>query len=212
VGVHRLIPERFVHGKVATNTLGLSDETKVKLLLLSWATSGSHSSETGITIEELVFGFPNAHIVNSAFLFCGKDGARFNMHPRGAWYAAPERETAEQEVAFHALQALRDTHEREPQQFVYVDFTANFDADFHHLDKGDEANYRKSDPVPACYRQSQLFAHKLLHEGSNGIVYRSVRHEGAMCIACFRPALVYKPREAAQVTIEVENYEASLTG
>ena len=37
----------------------------------------------------------------------------------------------------------------------------------------------------------------LLDEGSNGIVYRSVRHEGGECVACFRPKLVLNVRVAA---------------
>jgi hypothetical protein len=47
------------------------------------------------------------------------------------------------------------------------------------------------------YAASQALAHQLLADGSNGVIYRSVRHPGSECLACFRPALVANVRIGA---------------
>jgi hypothetical protein len=47
---------------------------------------------------------------------------------------------------------------------------------------------------PDDYSASQRFARELLADGSHGIVYRSVRHPGGECVACFRPRLVKNVR------------------
>ena len=38
---------------------------------------------------------------------------------------------------------------------------------------------------------------ELLEAGSNGVIYRSVRHAGGECLACFRPTLVANVRSIA---------------
>lgn len=48
----------------------------------------------GISIHELVFGVPYAHIVNPAFTYAHPTGSRFNDPERGAWYAAFRLETS----------------------------------------------------------------------------------------------------------------------
>jgi hypothetical protein len=47
---------------------------------------------------------------------------------------------------------------------------------------------------PDSYVRSQRFARTVLENDGNGIVYRSVRHAGGECLACFRPALVRRVR------------------
>jgi len=43
---------------------------------------------------------------------------------------------------------------------------------------------------PRSYVESQTLAEPLLHAGSLGVVYPSVRRSGGTCLACFRPSLV----------------------
>jgi hypothetical protein len=43
-----------------------------------------------------------------------------------------------------------------------------------------------------------------LQNGSNGILYQSVRHPGGECIACFRPALVKEVRQGAHFELSWE--------
>jgi hypothetical protein len=46
---------------------------------------------------------------------------------------------------------------------------------------------------PNDYRVAQVLARELREAGSNGIVYRSVRHKGGSCLAAFRPKAVNAP-------------------
>jgi hypothetical protein len=49
-----------------------------------------------------------------------------------------------------------------------------------------------------------MLARQLLAEKSNGILYPSVRHKGGLCMACFRPALVYQPRRTERYEIRLK--------
>ena len=73
-------------------------------------------------------------------------------------------------------------------------YHADFRASFHDIREG-----RRFQPLyhPESYAVSQEFARELLGGGSNGVVYRSVRHAEGECIACFRPKLVLNVRAAA---------------
>jgi hypothetical protein len=74
-------------------------------------------------------------------------------------------------------------------------YHADFRATFHDI----RAQSRRFDPLydPNGYAASQRFARDLLADGSNGVVYRSVRHRGGECLACFRPRLVQNVSVAA---------------
>ena len=60
---------------------------------------------------------------------------------------------------------------------------------------GDPAFAPLHDPV--SYALSQEFGRRLFEAGSNGVLYRSVRHPGGECLACFRPPLVLDVRQGA---------------
>src|ERR1039458_2833082 len=49
---------------------------------------------------------------------------------------------------------------------------------------------------PTSYVAAQALARTLLAHGSNGLIYRSVRHPGGQCLACFRSVLVANVRAA----------------
>ena len=59
-----------------------------------------------------------------------------------------------------------------------------------------EARHGTSRPRYREPRQRRA-ARELLGRGSNGIVYRSARHRGGACLACFRPRLVLNVRQGA---------------
>ena len=71
-------------------------------------------------------------------------------------------------------------------------YRADFHAIFHDVRPETAANTAYHDPV--SYVASQRLAAQLLEEGSNGVIYRSVRRPGGQCLACFRPALVMNVR------------------
>jgi len=181
--------------------LGLPAQDTDDLFQLEGATNDRLSGEAnllpGISIHELVFGVPHYHIVNAAFTHARPLGSRFNGPDRGAWYAGFTLKTAQAEVAFHYAEGLREIEWREKETVSYREYLADFHADFHDL--------RHNSTYAACldpesYQASQELARNLLHRGSAGVVYPSVRHRSGTCIACFRPALVANVRKGSLVT------------
>lgn len=164
----------------------------------------------GIGPGELLYGVPEAHIVNAAFTHAGPYGGRFHQPPRGVWYAGIEMETAIAEVSFHKRRFLENGRITGEHTVDYVDFLADFSGMFHHLDASEGEVCLQPSPIPECYAAPQALAHKLLYEGSNGIVYPSVRRASGNCIACFRPALVFHPRRGNTYQIAVEAGKGTL--
>ena len=208
--MNRLLPSPYSHGGTVWAEVADNDDMLQDLILLESATNdrvqGEQNGLSGISTYELVYGIPNAHIVNAAFTHASEVGARFNDHTRGAWYAAEELETSLAEVTYHKARRLSEIVVPElpdarpdREASTYDDWLADFRAAFHVL----------SPPVPQCYAASQQMAGQLLNQQSNGIIYPSVRRRGSQCLVCFRPALIYNPRRSTQLEI---SFTASKSG
>ena len=206
-GTHRLIPAKYGVESVL-ETLPLPSDVLADLSELDAATNERKIAERGensaIGPGELLFGVPEAHIVNAAFCHPSPDGGRFHGPRRGAWYAGFEIETSVAEVAFHKRRFLSDARIQGNHAFDYAEFLADFSGLFHTLDPEEKEKCLQPDPVPQCYRASQELANKLLFEGSNGIIYPSVRRGAGTCLVCFRPALVFHPRRGPHYRINVD--------
>jgi hypothetical protein len=205
-GTHRLIPAKYGADSVLEN-LNLPANVLSELSELDAATNERKIAERGgssaIGAGELLLGVPEAHIVNAAFCHPGPDGGRFHTARRGAWYAGVEIDTSIAEVAFHKRRFLREGRIAGRYAFEYVDFLADFSGRYHQLDQAEQASCLQPDPVPQCYAASQALASGLLLEGSNGIVYPSVRKHGGTCVACFRPAMVFHPRRGGRYRLKL---------
>ena len=157
----------------------------------------------GIDQRELVFGIPSYRIINAAFCHPSPTGARFNSPDRGAWYASFELQTSQAEVAYHRQLWLRETAWVEEDTADYLDYLADFRADFYDL----RNSATHADCLsPTSYAASQALALQLLDLGSAGIVYPSVRRAGGTCIACFRPVLVTNVRKGDVFTFVFPDY------
>jgi len=231
-GMHRLIPSRYSEPSISGEGTVLSaiadDEAMLDdITLLDGASNERIRAENrgtlGISTYELVYGIPNAHIVNAAYCYTSEDGSRFSDHTRGAWYAADELETSLAEVTYHRALHLAEIivpglpgERPDRDTSTYDDWLSDFRTSFHELaPAASYAEYLQPEPVPHCYRPGQRLARELLEAGSNGLVYPSVRRAGHICIACFRPALVYNPRRVDRLTITLEytssGYEAHIS-
>ena len=207
VGTHRLIPVKY--GAVSVlQSLPLPPDVLSDLSELDAATNERKIAENGgnsaIGPGELLMGVPEAHIVNAAFTHPGPFGGRFHGEHRGAWYAGFEIGTSMAEVAFHKRRFLADGRIQGRHSFDYIEFLADFSGEFHTLETAELGSCLQPDPIPQCYGASQVLANTLLFEGSNGIVYPSVRRHSGTCIACFRPALVFHPRRGQKYRLNVE--------
>jgi hypothetical protein len=203
-GTHRLIPTKY-SGERVLEMLSLPPGVLADLSELDAATNertiAERGGNRGIGPGELLYGVPEAQIVNAAFTHHGPHGGRLHSPQRGAWYAGVELETSVAEVAFHKRRFLEDARLTGQYTFDYRDFLADFSGQFHCLDSNESQACLQPGPIPQCYGASQALANALLYAGSNGIVYPSVRHSTGTCIACFRPALVFHPRRVQEYRI-----------
>jgi hypothetical protein len=193
---HRLIPVQFADDGASVVTR-LTHDPKILegIFDLDNATNDRLLAESrlapGIDERELVFGIPSYRIINAAFCHPSPMGSRFNSADRGAWYASFELETSQAEVAYHRRLWLQETAWEEEDTADYLDYLADFRAEFHDLRARTEYAECLS---PTSYTASQALASQLLESGSAGIVYPCVRLAGGTCIACFRPVLVTNVR------------------
>jgi RES domain-containing protein len=220
-GWHRLIPSLFSEAGTVLDEIADSETMLADIIRLDGATNdrlqGEQHGLIGISTYELLYGVPNAHVVNAAFTHTNEWGSRFNDHTRGAWYAAKELETSIAEVTYHKARRLAqmvvpDLPDQRPDSDVstYDDWLADFRSAFHVLDPPEAfSDFLQPEPLPQCYAASQQLARRLLQQQSNGIVYPSVRRSGARCLVCFRPALVYNPRRSGRFEIA---FQATSTG
>lgn len=206
-GNHRLVPAKFSGGSVL-ETLRLPSSVLANLSELDAATNERKIAESGRNLGigpgELLYGVPEAHIVNAAFTHPGPFGGRFHTSRRGAWYSGMEIETSVAEVSFHKRRFLENARVSGIYPFDYVDFQADFSGMFHYLDSPELKTCLQPDLIPQCYAASQALASKLLYEGSSGIVYSSVRDPSGTYVACFRPALVFHPHRAYAYRINIQ--------
>jgi len=193
---HRLIPAQYADGGVSVLARLTDDpETLEGIFELDNATNDRLLAESrlapGIDERELVFGIPSYRIINAAFCHPRPSGSRFNSSDRAAWYASFELQTSHVEVAYHRRLWLEETNWNEPDESEYLDYLADFRAEFHDLrNSAAYADYLS----PTSYDASQALAAQLLALGSSGVVYPSVRRPGGTCIGCFRPVLVINVR------------------
>jgi hypothetical protein len=193
----RLIPTRYpsvgLFDRVAT-----ADDLEAVLELEAW-TNDRINAELGhlhvIPRDEWVTGRPMASVVMAAFCHPAPGGARFSDSRRGAWYAARTLATALAESVFHRTAELAEVGQFDARMQLRL-YHADFNALVHDVRGHGGKDYAELHH-PSSYRRSQAVARDLLDAGSNGIVYRSVRHAGGECLACFRPALVGNVRVAA---------------
>jgi hypothetical protein len=220
-GAHRLIPSLYSEEGTVLAEIADNDAMLADVVLLDGATNdriqGEQHGLAGISTYELIYGIPNAHIVNAAFTHTCEAGSRFSDQSRGAWYAADQLDTSVAEVAYHKARRLAEIivpglpgSRPDHEVSTYDDWRADFRAAFHALEPPDEfPECLQPEPVPQCYAASQQMARLLLEQGSNGLLYPSVRRADSGSLACFRPALVYHPRRDARLEI---SFEASATG
>ena len=196
MSTHRLIPSRYP-------PVGLFDliaepgDLETIIELEGW-TNDRISAELGvfrkIPSTEWVVGRAMASVIMAAFCHPDPQGARFNGADLGAWYAARSLETAHSEIVHHRTLELEEIGVLDAR-LQMREYLADMDAAFHDIrrDNPDFAPLYDLD----SYVASQAFAQSLRTGGSSGVLYRSVRHQGGECVACFRPLLVLNVRQAA---------------
>ena len=203
----RLIPTRYPSVGLFDRVAAPGDLDAV-IELEAW-TNDRVSTELGLLHalprNEWVVGRPMASVVMAAFCHPRPGGGRFSDERRGAWYCGRTVTTALAEAVHHRTAELAEVGQFDTRMQLRL-YHADFSAEFHDV----RAAFRAFAPLyrPTDYSASQELARTLLAAGSNGILYRSVRHEGGECLACFRPPLVQDVRVAAHYEFRWEGRPA----
>ena len=127
---------------------------------------------------------PGSTPVMAAFTHLNPEGSRFSDGSWGVFYAAHTVITAVEETVYHREHFLAAT--AEPACDIEMRcYRTSIDAKLHDLRGGWPQAHD-----PDSYASSVKLARALREEGSNGIVYDSVRHVGGECLAAFYPDVV----------------------
>ena len=190
---HRVIASRYPATGILDRVARPADLDAV-FELEAW-TNDRITTELGILLrlprEEWVVGRPMASVVMAAFCHARHGGGRFNGADRGAWYAAFSLETAHAEACYHRGRELLEVGVTDAR-LEMREYVAELSGAFHDI-RADRREFRAFHN-PDHYGASQRLATRLLADGSNGIVCRSVRHARGTCVACFRPRLITNVR------------------
>lgn len=122
--------------------------------------------------------------VMAAFTHINADGSRFSDGTYGVFYAADTLDTAVAETMFHRAKFMAAT--AEPAMKIEMRcYRMHVRGRLHDLRRGWKEMLHPDD-----YGPPQALARTLRAEGSDGIVYPSVRHAGGVCVGVFYPDLV----------------------
>jgi hypothetical protein len=194
--LHRLIPSRFPPVAFLEQVAG-SEECELVAQLEGWTNDRLSTAANilgRVSAEEWLTDVPEASVIMAAFCHPHLGGGRFTDATRGAWYAAFTLETAHAQCVYHRTTELAEVGVLETRMQMRQ-YLADFDAEFHDV-SGDGSAFAALHDADS-YEAAQALGRELFAAGSNGIIYRSVRHPGGRCLVCFRPALVQNVRQAA---------------
>ncbi len=127
---------------------------------------------------------PGTTPIMAAFTHLNPDGSRFSDGSYGVFYASHAIDTAIRETVFHRERFLARTREA-PITVQMRCYTTAVNRSLHDLRAGFDAEHDRND-----YSAGQRLARQLRQDNADGLVYRSVRHEGGQCVAVFWPDCV----------------------
>lgn len=136
---------------------------------------------------------PGASLIMAAFTHLNPGGSRFSDGSYGVYYAARELPTAIAETVHHRSRFLGYTREAACVLQLRC-ILADVRGRLHDLRRGYP---RMHDPD--SYAASQPLAARLRGQGSDGLLYQSVRRPRGQCVALFYPDLLGPPRQGPAI-------------
>lgn len=197
---HRLIPSQYPPVGLF-DTVATAADIEAVMDLAGWTNDRLVPERLHrLPQSEWVHGRPNSSIVLAAFLHVAPGGSRFNGADLGAWYASATVQTAAVEVAHHLRREAVARHIPEARR-VYRSYTARLDGQFRDV-RGAAELHR-----PDSYEASQAFGEAERKAGTDGIVYDSVRLQGGINAAAFRPSKILDVVQAEhfEITVRAED-------
>ncbi len=183
----RLVPSRFPPAGLFDRVARPEDlETVMAIEGLTNDRLREEIGELSLVPEDERICGPGTTPIMAAFTHLNATGSRFTDGSYGVYYAARRIETAVVETVFRRERFLAATAET-PIEIDMRAYAADIDSRLHDIRGCQETLAAVYDPDPDRYAAAQALARELRAEGSNGIVYDSVRHSGGQCVAVFRP-------------------------
>jgi hypothetical protein len=194
---HRLIPSRFPPIGLFDSVATAADLAAV-MELAGWTNDRLVAERIDrLPRSEWVYGRANSSIVMAAFLHAAPGGMRFNGPELGAWYASAALTTAAAEVGHH-LRREATARGVATMQRTYRCYGARLDGTFLDIRGGSPELHR-----PDSYDAAQQFGEATRAQGTPGILYDSIRHQGGTNAVAYHPPLINDVTQTDHVTIEV---------
>lgn len=188
---HRLVPSRFPPVGLFARVADARDLEAV--YALEAMTNDRVREAAGelalIPASERIAG-PGTTPIMAAFTHLNPEGSRFSDGSYGVYYCAQELDTALAEVRHHQERFLRRTGEG-PLRLELRLYLADLDANLADVRNRPECH------LPDDYGPSRQLGRAAREDGKDGVLYRSVRHEGGLCAAVFRPRVLDACRQAS---------------
>jgi len=188
----RVIPARYAEEKVLEK-LGAPGDLPILMELEQFTNERVRTQRgeiRGFAAGDEAKG-PGKELIMAAFAYKNPEGSRFSDGSYGVCYVARALQTAVEETKHHRAEFMRRTNEG-PMRLPMRALTAALDGHLHDI-RGMEKSLPKV-YSKTSYTESQALARNLRKDGSEGIVYDSVRHPGGECSAVFRPAALTRCR------------------
>ena len=195
---HRLIPSRFPPAGLFDRVADPGDLDA--LYALEAMTNDRTRDEAGelslVPPSERIAG-PGSTPIMAAFTHLNPEGSRFSDGTYGVYYCARSLETALAEVRHHQERFLRRTREGPIRLHMRL-YLSDLDAKL--------ADARKLPALhdPDDYGPGQRLGRDLRAAGTDGVLYRSVRHQGGLCAAVFRPRVLGACRQGAHYALHYD--------
>ena len=181
----RIIPTRYPEERLFDRVTAPADREAVEELeqMTNERIRQDHDEVSHVPPSERVKG-PGSSYIMAPFTYLNPECSRFSDGSFGVYYTAHEIETAVAESTYHREKFMRRTKEPAMQLQMRA-LKAALNANLHDI----EGMGKKLPRVYSrtSYSASQELGVRLRKEGTEGIHYDSVRHEGGECAAVFTP-------------------------
>ena len=189
----RIIPSRFPPIDLFERVTNAADrEAVIAVESLTNERLRDERGDTEIVPRDQRVQGQGASIIMAAFTHLNPEGSRFSNGSYGVFYAANDLDTAIAETRYHRQRFMLATSQTSMDLDMRV-YLLDVESDFHDI-RGQRAAlplvYHKDN-----YSAGQNLALELRKEGTNGIVYESVRREKGECVAAFRPQALSNCRQ-----------------
>jgi len=194
--VHRLIPSKFP--PVSLFDWATSVEELEQIALLEGLTNERIQMELGrinlVDKDDWVVGQGSTPIM-AAFTHIGFD-SRFSDGSYGVYYAASSLQTAIKETVFHRERFYSASNEK-TCSISMREYIAKITEPL--IDIRNDHHLGVLNPDPEFYNLSQEFGKKI-HEAKHwGLLYPSIRNNGELCMAVFRPRALTIPTQGCHL-------------